>query len=156
MREISFELTSSSLHRKCCRLCSHSKYETVTPPAFARMSGTTKIPRSARIESASRSVGPFAASTRMRHWTRAAFSAVIWRSIAAGISTSHASVRRSAFDTGSAFGKPSRKRCSAIQRSTSAMSSPRGSWIPERTSETATIRAPRCRAMRAVFAPTLP
>src|SRR2546426_6975209 len=35
----------------------HSKYETMTPPAFARMSGITVTPRSRRIATASGVVG---------------------------------------------------------------------------------------------------
>jgi hypothetical protein len=44
------------------RFCTHSKYETVTPPALARMSGITKMPFSSRIASAAAVVGPLAPS----------------------------------------------------------------------------------------------
>ena len=54
-----------------------SKYETVTPPAFVRMSGSTGISRSRRIVLASSEVGPFAPSATMRHRRRAALSAWI-------------------------------------------------------------------------------
>jgi hypothetical protein len=36
------------------------------------------LPRSASTESASREVGPLAPSTMIRHWSRSAFSSVIW------------------------------------------------------------------------------
>ena len=55
-------LISSSSQKLACRSCTHSKYETVTPPALARMSGSTMMPRSNRMSSASGSVGPLAAS----------------------------------------------------------------------------------------------
>src|SRR5439155_8818519 len=45
----SFMFTSSSSQKYAWRSCTHSKYETVTPPEFARMSGTSRIPRSSRI-----------------------------------------------------------------------------------------------------------
>ena len=60
-------LTCSSPHMNCCRSCTHSKYDTVTPPALQRMSGMTKMSDPARMSSASGSVGPFAPSARMRH-----------------------------------------------------------------------------------------
>ena len=41
MMRFSREFTSSSSQKNDCRSCTHSKYETITPPAFARMSGTT-------------------------------------------------------------------------------------------------------------------
>src|SRR5450759_4602721 len=59
----SFWLTSCSDQKKDCRSCTHSKYDTVTPPAFARISGTRKMSRSRKIVSASGVVGPFAPST---------------------------------------------------------------------------------------------
>ena len=40
---------SSRSQKSRPRSCTHSKYETVTPPAFVRMSGSTGMPRSARI-----------------------------------------------------------------------------------------------------------
>src|SRR5216683_3139317 len=59
----SFWLTSCSDQKKDCRSCTHSKYDTVTPPALARMSGTRKMPRSRKMASASGVVGPLAPST---------------------------------------------------------------------------------------------
>ena len=67
---------SSRSQKKRPMSCTHSKYETVTPPAFVRMSGSTWMPRSARISSASGDVGPFAPSARSCAWIRGAFSAV--------------------------------------------------------------------------------
>src|SRR5438270_697356 len=52
----SFALTSSSFQKYSWRPCTHSKYETTTPPAFARMSGRTSTPRSSRISSAAGAV----------------------------------------------------------------------------------------------------
>ncbi len=53
---------SSRSQKSRLRSCTHSKYETVTPPAFVRTSGSTGIPRAARIASAGdrrRPVCPF-------------------------------------------------------------------------------------------------
>ncbi len=64
----SLSITSVSVQKKLCKSCTHSKYETITPPALHRMSGIMKISgRWSRIASASGVVGPFAASARMRH-----------------------------------------------------------------------------------------
>src|ERR1044071_554764 len=46
-------LISAASQKKFSRSWTHSKYETVTPPALARMSGTTRTPASRRIRSAS-------------------------------------------------------------------------------------------------------
>src|SRR5262245_1405634 len=77
-------LTSRSDQKKSCRSCTHSKYETVTPPALARVSGSTSTPRSWRISSASGVVGPLAAAAMMGALIRPALAAVIWFSSAAG------------------------------------------------------------------------
>ena len=50
--------TSASDQKYPIRSCTHSKYDTVTPPAFARMSGITKIPFSSRIGSAAAGAAP--------------------------------------------------------------------------------------------------
>jgi hypothetical protein len=42
----SFAFTSASFQKYSWRPCTHSKYETTTPPAFARMSGRTSTPLS--------------------------------------------------------------------------------------------------------------
>jgi hypothetical protein len=44
MISFSLSLTSSSRQKNDWSDWTHSKYETVTPPAFARMSGRTKTP----------------------------------------------------------------------------------------------------------------
>ena len=62
--------TSSSSQKYAWRSWTHSKYETVTPPEFARMSGTTRMPRSLKISSACGVVGPLAASTIDRRLDR--------------------------------------------------------------------------------------
>ena len=67
---------SSRPQKKRPMSCTHSKYDTVTPPAFVRMSGSTGIPRSRKIASASSEVGPLAPSAIMRAFTRGAFSPV--------------------------------------------------------------------------------
>src|SRR5690606_23014028 len=69
--------TCSSSHRNCCRFCVHSKYDTTTPPALVRKSGSTRMPRSARILSAIGVVGPFAASTSTRHASSFALSSFV-------------------------------------------------------------------------------
>src|SRR6185436_21174700 len=40
----SFAFTSFSLQKYSCSAWTHSKYDTVTPPAFARTSGITNVP----------------------------------------------------------------------------------------------------------------
>lgn len=55
MTEVMFFPMSSSKRlvirpkRECCKFFNHSKYETVTPPAFAKMSGMMTTPRSDKI-----------------------------------------------------------------------------------------------------------
>src|SRR6266540_1919028 len=77
--EMSFRraFTSSSFQKYSWRPCTHSKYETTTPPAFASTSGKTRIPRSSRISSAAGVVGPFAPSQTIFAFTLSAFSVVI-------------------------------------------------------------------------------
>src|ERR1035438_8625495 len=54
--------TSISVQKKPYRSCTHSKYDTVTPPALHRMSGITSTPRANNSLSAPGVVGPLAAS----------------------------------------------------------------------------------------------
>ena len=70
----SFAFTSASFQKYSWRPCTHSKYDTTTPPAFARMSGRTSTPLSSRISSAAGVVGPFAPSTMIFAFTCAALS----------------------------------------------------------------------------------
>src|SRR5260363_242283 len=56
-------LISVSVQKKLEKSCTHSKEETVTPPAFAITSGITRMPFAFRISSAVGVVGPLAAST---------------------------------------------------------------------------------------------
>ena len=100
----SFARISSRPQKRRPRSCTHSKYDTVTPPAFASTSGSTRMPRSRRIASASTEVGPFAPSVIRRAWTRSAFSSVSWSSRAARTRMSHGSSSSSAFETWSASG----------------------------------------------------
>src|SRR6266542_2891425 len=62
MMSFSFAFTSGSFQKYSWRPCTHSKYETTTPPAFASTSGRIRIPRSSRIGSAPGVTGPFAPS----------------------------------------------------------------------------------------------
>jgi hypothetical protein len=78
----------------------------VTPPALARISGTTKMFFSARMSSATMVVGPLAPSQRIRHWSCAAFLLVMTFSVAAGMRISHSRVISSAESTASASLKP--------------------------------------------------
>src|SRR5262245_4334899 len=72
----SFARISSRVQKRRPRSCTHSKYDTVTPPALVSTSGRTGIPRSQRMASASSDVGPFAPSAIMRVRRRGALSAV--------------------------------------------------------------------------------
>ncbi len=87
---ISFNLafTSSSSQYLSSLFCSHSKYETVTPPALARTSGMTSIFLANNILSASGVVGPLPISKITLALMLLAFSALIWFSRAAGTKTS--------------------------------------------------------------------
>src|SRR5574341_926748 len=69
----SFEVTSLSSQKNDCESCTHSKYDTVTPPALARISGRIKTPFSWRIGSASGVVGALAASARIFGLTQDGF-----------------------------------------------------------------------------------
>ena len=66
----------------------HSRYDTITPPPFARMSGITLTPRLDSMSSASLVVGPFAPSTTSLVCRFLATSAFIAPSSAAGIKAS--------------------------------------------------------------------
>ena len=83
----------------------------VTPPALARMSGTTKTPRSCRCRCASGVVGPLAPSTTIFALMAGALSIVIWFSSAAGMRTSTSSANSSSLSSGSPPGKPSTVLC---------------------------------------------
>ena len=48
----SFAFTSASFQKYSWRPCTHSKYDTTTPPALARTSGRMRTPMSSRIASA--------------------------------------------------------------------------------------------------------
>ncbi len=85
-----------------------------------------KTPFSIRISSASGVVGPLAPSARMRACTEGAFSAVIWFSRAAGMSTSTFSVSSSALEIGSPLGNPTTVRFRRTCSISRGMSSPFG------------------------------
>ena len=63
MRSITRAFTSSSSHVKCAKFWHCSRYEQVTPPAFAYTSGMMMMPLSAKMRSAVGVSGPFAPST---------------------------------------------------------------------------------------------
>ena len=77
----------------------------MTPPAFARMSGTTSMPRSRRMRSAAGVVGPFAPSTMTARQHVAALPSCSTPSTAAGTSRSTSCVSRSAPSIASAPGE---------------------------------------------------
>ena len=110
-------LISSSVQKNELKSCTHSKYDTVTPPALASTSGTTVTPRSASRSSAAGMVGPLAPSTIRRALIRPAFSSVICFSSAAGISTSQSTSQNSSRFSSSVPGRPRiepvRRRCSS-------------------------------------------
>src|SRR5260370_22329721 len=89
------------------RSCTHSKYEVVTPPALARISGITNTFFSARISSATAVVGPLAPSHRILHLIRSTFLLVITFSVGQGARVSHSVLNSSAPSAGEAPGKPS-------------------------------------------------
>ena len=90
---------SSRSQNSRLRSCTHSKYETVTPPALVRTSGSTGIPRAARIPSPATDVGPLAPSATSRQRSAPAFVSVTWSSRAASTSTSHSSSSSSSFES---------------------------------------------------------
>jgi hypothetical protein len=120
--------------------CAHSKYETVTPPALARMSGTTMTPFSWRTSSAAGVTGWFAASSTTRALMRSAFCSLITRSSAAGTSTSTSSSSSSAFEISSAPEKPTTEPVSCAQSQSAGTSRRSARWTPPFTSVTALQR----------------
>lgn len=81
--------------KKFCRSWTHSKYETITPPEFARISGIINTPFSFKISSASLAVGPLAPSASILHFILYAFFSVICPHKADGTRISHLSSRSS-------------------------------------------------------------
>ena len=65
-------LISSSPQKKLEKSCTHSKYETITPPELAITSGTRVMPRSANTLSPALVTGPLAPSTTSLALTRSA------------------------------------------------------------------------------------
>ena len=96
----------------------------MTPPALARMSGTTRIPLSARIASAAGVVGPLAPSTTSLASIIGAVCSVMTPSIAAGTTTSQATANSSLAGIGSAPGNPSTVPVSSTKASSAGMSIP--------------------------------
>ncbi len=86
--------------------CTHSKYETVTPPALQRKSGMSKTLFLNRMSSASGVVGPFAASAMIFALIRDAFFVVITFSSAAGTRISHCSSSKASLVMGFVPGNP--------------------------------------------------
>ena len=88
-------LISSSVQKKELKSCTHSKYDTVTPPALASTSGTTVMPFSASRSSAAGMVGPLAPSTTSLALICPALARVICFSSAAGTITSQSTLQNS-------------------------------------------------------------
>ena len=93
-----FLFTSSSVHLNCWRFCTHSKYETVTPPAFVKISGIIAIFRFHSLFAASPVTGPFAASIITLQFSESTFDSLIALPSAAGIKKSHSKASNSSFD----------------------------------------------------------
>ncbi len=148
--------TRSAVQRNCWRFCTHSKYETVTPPALARMSGITGMPRSFRSWSATGVMGAFAPSTISRARTSSTFLPWITLPSAAGTRTSTSSVSGSSLRTTSTPGVATTEPFSTASRWTRSRSSPSPENMPPPTSLTATTRAPSPARNRALQLPTLP
>ena len=149
--------TSSSVQKNSWRPCTHSKYETTTPPAFASTSGTTSTPFASRISSAAGVVGPFAPSSTISrldavgvrlgdHLLERARREHVAPKLEQLLVRDRARRRRSRRS-----GRPR-----ACARAAAATSSPSGSWRPPVESETATTFAPASAANRANSEPTLP
>ena len=128
----SFEFTSGSFQKYSWRPCTHSKYETTTPPALARMSGRTSTPLSSRISSAAGVIGPFAPSQTICAFTWAALSPVITCSSAHGASTSQSSSSSSSFVISSAPFRPASEPVSCLCAIAAATSIPFGLCSPPR------------------------
>src|SRR5438445_806704 len=124
------------------RFWTHSKYDTVTPPPFARMSGIRRIPRLWKRSSASGVVGPFAPSAMIFAFTRGAFSDVRTPSRAHGARIVTSSSRSASFVTSFVPGKPTTLPVRSLNARTSFGSNPLSLKMPPFESETATIRAP--------------
>ncbi len=115
---------SSSCQKYLCISCTHSKYETTTPPAFARISGSTNTPWSLSMASASRVVGSLAPSATILAFILFAFFEFIWPPTAAGMSTSHLRPISSSTETCSASLKPASDFVSALCFFTALISRP--------------------------------
>ena len=96
----------------------------MTPPALARISGTTRIPLSARIASAVGVVGPLAPSTTSLASIVGAVCSVMTPSTAAGTTTSQGIAKRSLGGIGSAPGNPSTVPVSSTKASSAGTSMP--------------------------------
>src|ERR1022692_4230171 len=116
--------TSISVQKKPYRSCTHSKYDTVTPPALHRMSGMTSTPRANNSLSAPGVVGPLAASATILALMRSTLSIVMVFSSAAGASTSHFSSSRSLLEMKSQPGKPTTVPVSSLYLMTATGSRP--------------------------------
>src|SRR2546429_4315626 len=153
----SFWSTSDFVQKNSERFWTHSKYDTVTPPPFARMSGIRRIPRLWKRSSASGVVGPFAPSAMIFAFTRGAFSDVRTPSRAHGARMSTSSSRTSSFETGFVPGNPTTDPDFSLKTWTSFGSNPFSLTMPPLESETATIFEPYSSCIsQAKCMPTLP
>ncbi len=122
----SFAFTSSSFQKYSWRPCTHSKYETTTPPAFASTSGRMRTPLSSRIASAAGVTGPFAPSQMIFALTWSALRSVMTCSSAHGARMSQSRSSSSSFVIGSAPCSPASVRCSRLCANAAGTSMPFG------------------------------
>ena len=128
----------------------------MTPPALARMSGTTSTLRASSTPSASGVIGPLAPSTTSRALILPALLPVICASNALGTRMSQGTSSSSSFVMRLAPGNPVTEPCSSLNFSNARGSRPFGFCTPPEESLAATIRHPwSCKRYDAT-APTLP
>src|SRR5438876_6790248 len=120
----SFWSTSDFVQKNSERFWTHSKYDTVTPPPFARMSGIRRIPRLWKRSSAYGVVGPFAPSAMIFAFTRGAFWDVSTPSSAHGARIFTSSSRSASFVTSFVPGKPTTLPVRSLNARTSFGSNP--------------------------------
>src|SRR3989449_951226 len=124
MMPSSFSSTSFFVQKNSDRFCTHSKYDTVTPPPLARMSGITRMPRLCKMSSASGVVGPFAPSATIFPLMRGAFSDVRMPSRAHGATMSTSSSMSASFVISRVPGNPTTLPVFSLNARTSFGSKP--------------------------------
>src|SRR3989454_5474717 len=124
MMPSSFSSTSFFVQKNSDRFCTHSKYDTVTPPPLAKMSGITRMPRLCKMSSASGVVGPFAPSATIFPLMRGAFSEVRMPSRAHGATMSTSSSMSASFVISRVPGNPTTLPVFSLNARTSFGSKP--------------------------------